>query len=107
MRLAQRDPSKGLHAIATRLTSGCTGARAAETVLFGDGRRAGPVNLDVRRLLMTRREASPVLMRVLAAGTALVLLSLALLHIYWAAGGNLGMGSVIPTVGGKPVFSPS
>jgi hypothetical protein len=46
-------------------------------------------------------------MRVLAAGTALVLLSLALLHIYWAAGGKLGMGSVIPTVGGKPVFSPS
>jgi hypothetical protein len=46
-------------------------------------------------------------MRVLAVGTALVLLSLALLHIYWAAGGRLGLGSVIPTVGGKPVFSPS
>jgi hypothetical protein len=32
-----------------RLTSGCTGARAAETDPFGQRRRAGPVNLDVRR----------------------------------------------------------
>ena len=46
-------------------------------------------------------------MRVLAVGKALVLLSLSLLHVYWATGGKLGMGAVIPTVGGKPVFSPS
>jgi hypothetical protein len=32
-----------------RLTSGCTGARAPETVRFGRRRRAGPVNLDVRQ----------------------------------------------------------
>jgi ankyrin repeat protein len=32
-----------------RRTSGCTGARAAETVFFGRRRRAGPVNLDVMR----------------------------------------------------------
>jgi hypothetical protein len=36
-----------------RPTSGCTGARAAETVGFGRGRRAGPVNLLVRRLANT------------------------------------------------------
>jgi hypothetical protein len=56
---------------------------------------------------MTRRESSNVTLRVLAVGKALVLLSLALLHIYWAAGGKLGMASAIPTLGGKPVINPS
>ena len=35
-----------------RRTSGCTGARAAEQSGFGQVDRAGPVNLDVRRLPM-------------------------------------------------------
>jgi hypothetical protein len=34
-------------------------------------------------------------------------LALAILHVYWAFGGNFGHGSVIPTVQGQPMFMPS
>ncbi|MBC7796977.1 MAG: DUF3995 domain-containing protein [Pyrinomonadaceae bacterium] len=32
---------------------------------------------------------------------------LSLLHFYWAAGGRFGITTVIPKVGGEPIFSPS
>jgi hypothetical protein len=55
---------------------------------------------------MARRESDNT-MRIVAVSTALVLVSLALLHVYWAAGGTLGKASVIPTLGGRPVIRPS
>src|SRR5687767_11056912 len=39
--------------IRRRPTSGCTGARAPETLCCFEGRRAGPMNLIVMRLLDT------------------------------------------------------
>lgn len=36
-----------------------------------------------------------------------VLAAIALLHFYWAAGGGLGGGSAVPSVGGKRTFQPS
>ena len=32
---------------------------------------------------------------------------LSLIHVYWAAGGKAGLGSGVPSEGGKPVFEPS
>jgi hypothetical protein len=46
-------------------------------------------------------------MRVLAVATSVVLLGLALLHGYWAAGGRRGIGAVIPTVDGRRTLNPS
>ena len=42
----------------------------------------------------------------LALGTAIVLLSLAVLHVYWAAGGKRGAGAAVPEVAGRPAFVP-
>jgi hypothetical protein len=36
-----------------------------------------------------------------------ILAAIALLHFYWAAGGTLGAGSAVPTIGGKPTIRPS
>jgi hypothetical protein len=44
-------------------------------------------------------------LHILAAGTALVLVGLSLLHIYWAVAGGTGAG-VVPEVNGAPVFHP-
>ena len=46
-------------------------------------------------------------MKKLALGTSLTLLLLSALHVYWAAGGQWGLATVIPTVDGRPVFHPS
>jgi hypothetical protein len=46
-------------------------------------------------------------MTLLAIITTLILGSLALVHVYWAAGGRRGMASVIPTESGRRVLNPS
>ena len=38
---------------------------------------------------------------------AAVFLSLALLHLYWALGGRSGRTAAVPSVNGKPLFTPS
>lgn len=45
-------------------------------------------------------------MIALALGIAAVLLSLAVLHVYWAAGGKAGMTAAVPEVEGRPAFVP-
>ena len=42
----------------------------------------------------------------LALSLAAILLVLAALHIYWAAGGRVGATAAIPEVAGKPAFTP-
>src|ERR1051325_2280880 len=46
-------------------------------------------------------------MNGLAIVTTLVLASLALLHVFWAAAGRWAMASVIPSESGRPTFTPS
>jgi hypothetical protein len=38
---------------------------------------------------------------------ALVLAAIALLHLYWAAGGSWGGAAAVPEVEGRPTFAPS
>jgi len=44
---------------------------------------------------------------MIAALLAVVLASLAALHVYWACGGQLASGAVLPHVEGRPLFTPS
>jgi fatty acid desaturase len=39
--------------------------------------------------------------------TALIFLSISLLHVYWAFGSSRNGSTVIPTHNGKPIFTPS
>jgi hypothetical protein len=43
---------------------------------------------------------------IAGAAATLILILLGLLHFYWAVGGKLGKGSVIPTCQGRPVLRP-
>jgi hypothetical protein len=36
-----------------------------------------------------------------------IFVGLCLLHVYWALGGRLGRGAAVPSVAGKPLFTPS
>ena len=45
-------------------------------------------------------------MHLLAGGTAIVLVALSLIHVYWAVAGGAGAG-VVPEVSGAPTFRPS
>lgn len=45
-------------------------------------------------------------MIALALGIAAVFLSLAVLHLYWAAGGKAGAAAAVPEVEGRPAFVP-
>ena len=45
-------------------------------------------------------------MIALALGIAAVFLSLAVLHVYWAAGGKAGAAAAVPEVEGRPAFVP-
>ena len=42
----------------------------------------------------------------LALALAAVLIALALLHVYWAAGGRAGAAAAVPEVEGRPAFEP-
>jgi hypothetical protein len=42
----------------------------------------------------------------LATGVAAVLVALALVHVYWAAGGRAWAADAVPTRGGAPLFRP-
>jgi hypothetical protein len=42
----------------------------------------------------------------LALSVAAVLLALAVLHVYWAAGGRVGTSAAVPEVAGRPAFEP-
>jgi len=42
-----------------------------------------------------------------AIAACLILVSLGILHIYWAAGGAAGKDAAIPTKDGRPLFSPA
>ena len=46
------------------------------------------------------------LFQVLACILCLVFAILAVLHLYWAVGGQLGLHGAIPTVGDRPLFEP-
>jgi hypothetical protein len=46
-------------------------------------------------------------MKVLTILTTATFASLAALHCYWAAGGQWGLATAIPTVGGRRAFNPS
>lgn len=46
------------------------------------------------------------LFQVLAGILCLVFVILAVLHLYWAVGGQLGLQGAVPTVGDRPVFVP-
>jgi len=46
------------------------------------------------------------LYQVVAAFLCLVFAALALLHLYWAAGGPRAAQGAVPTVGDRPLFSP-
>jgi hypothetical protein len=48
-----------------------------------------------------------VLISVVAIVTALVLAALSMTHIYWALGGRRGQSAVVPTMGDRPLISPS
>jgi Protein of unknown function (DUF3995) len=48
-----------------------------------------------------------VVVNVVGAGAALVLASLAVLHVYWAFGGPKGRAAAVPEVGDRALFSPS
>ena len=47
------------------------------------------------------------MLRNLAILLALIFAVLGLLHFYWAAGGSLGGGAAIPSIGGEKIFTPS
>jgi len=44
---------------------------------------------------------------LLTLATAAIFAALGAVHVFWAAGGRLGIGSAIPSTGGVPAFSPS
>lgn len=46
------------------------------------------------------------LYQVLACILCLVFVAVAILHLYWAVGGQRGLPGAIPTVGGRPAFEP-
>jgi hypothetical protein len=46
------------------------------------------------------------LFQMLACVLCLVFATLAVLHLYWAVGGQLGLPGAVPTVGDRPVFEP-
>ncbi|MBW2241500.1 MAG: DUF3995 domain-containing protein [Deltaproteobacteria bacterium] len=43
---------------------------------------------------------------VFTGALIVVFLALALLHVYWAFGGKLGLGATVPSQDGRPVFEP-
>lgn len=47
------------------------------------------------------------MIRTLGILLAVIFAAIALLHIYWALGGSASGMAAIPTVGGKPSFTPS
>lgn len=46
------------------------------------------------------------LYQVLAWALCLLFATLAILHLYWAVGGQLALSGAIPTAGDRPVFEP-
>ncbi len=50
---------------------------------------------------------SPTTIRFIGTLTALMLFSVGLLHVYWAAGGLWGSSVTIPTRNHEPLFQPS
>jgi hypothetical protein len=55
---------------------------------------------------MVGRARSPSL-TVLASSLALVLAAIAALHVFWALGGRVAFGSVLPEIDGRPAFTPT
>jgi len=55
---------------------------------------------------IVRRARDQRLYLILAFSLALVLALLGVLHVFWALGGGLGFGSVLPEVSGRRVFTP-
>ncbi len=47
------------------------------------------------------------MVRILGILLAIILGILSFFHSYWAAGGRFGIGSTVPTTGGKSLFKPS
>jgi len=47
------------------------------------------------------------MIHVIGFSTAIILLSLSLLHVYWALGGQHGLAAAIPTVDAQPLFEPT
>lgn len=47
------------------------------------------------------------MINLLGIATALIFLSISLLHVYWAFGSSRNGGAVIPTHNGQPIFTPS
>jgi hypothetical protein len=48
-----------------------------------------------------------VFIDIAGVAAATVLAGLSAIHLYWAFGGRRGQGAVVPTVAGRPRFSPS
>lgn len=46
-------------------------------------------------------------MTLLTLAVSIILFGIAALHLYWAAGGRRGVGSVVPEADGRPLFEPS
>jgi hypothetical protein len=44
---------------------------------------------------------------IAGAAASIILAVLAVIHVYWAAGGTLGKSAAIPTRDGKPIFAPT
>ena len=44
---------------------------------------------------------------IAGAVASIILAVLAVIHVYWAAGGTLGKSAAIPTRDGKPIFAPT
>ena len=49
----------------------------------------------------------PRLQLVIASSLALVFVLLGVLHVFWALGGRLGIGSAVPEVNGRRAFTPT
>ncbi|MGB7070771.1 MAG: DUF3995 domain-containing protein [Pyrinomonadaceae bacterium] len=47
------------------------------------------------------------MVRILGILLAVIFAILSFFHLYWAAGGGIGIGAAIPTVGGERLFNPS
>ncbi len=57
---------------------------------------------------MSHKLSAPALMRLASAGAALITGILCALHLYWAAGGRVGLSAALPQdTAGKPMFLPS
>jgi len=48
-----------------------------------------------------------VVIDLAGVAAATILAGLSAIHLYWAVGGRRGQGAVVPTVDGRPRFSPS